>query len=358
MTWNRSERSNAAKKGLLIGGVASVAAGVGAALFVRRRRQRFDMLDKVVVITGGSRGLGYVLAEECLLQGANVVICARDESELSTAKDSILRNIGKEVHTYPCDVSDHDQVREFVNYVISRFGRIDVLINSAGVITVGPVESQSLPDYEEAIDIMFWGVVYPTLAVAPHMTARRFGRIANITSIGGKVAVPHLVPYSAAKFAAVGLSEGLRAELLKDGVIVTTVCPGLMRTGSHLNAHFKGQHKKEFTWFSFGATLPFVSIDARRAAKKIINAIRNGKAELVITPQAKLAALFHGLFPGLTSDIMGGVNQLLPAAGEGSDGKHLGKDSQTRVTRSVLQKSGQRAAKEFNQEGRDSRDTA
>jgi len=201
------------------------------------------------------------------------------------------------------------------------------------------------------MDVMYWGVVYPTLTILPHMKARRQGRIANIASIGGKIAVPHLVPYDAAKFAAVGFSEGIRAELRKDGIRVTTVCPGLMRTGSHLNAYFKGKHHREFAWFSFGATAPLISIDARRAARKIVDAVCAGDAELVITPQAKMAAAFHGLFPGFTTDLLGFVNRLLPAAGEGSDRRirHSGRDSQTRLTRSFLQGLGRRAARELNQ---------
>jgi len=203
-------------------------------------------------------------------------------------------------------------------------------------------------DFEEAMDVMYWGVVYPTLAALPHLQGRGEGRIANITSIGGKMSVPHLLPYSAAKFAAVGFSEGLRAELAKDGVKVTTVCPGLMRTGSHLNAYFKGKHRQEFTWFSFGATLPVISIDARRAARKIVNAIRRGDAELVITPQAKLAAFAHGIAPGTTADVLGLVNRVMPGA-NGDQDRHLGKDSQTALTKSFLQKAGHEAADEYHQ---------
>jgi short-subunit dehydrogenase len=199
------------------------------------------------------------------------------------------------------------------------------------------------------MDVMYWGVVYPTLAVLKHMQSRGEGRIANITSFGGKVSVPHLVPYCSAKFAAVGFSEGMRAELMKDGVKVTTVCPGLMRTGSHLNAYFKGKNRQEFTWFSFGATTPGVSIHARRAARKIINAIRRGDSELIITPQARLVALAHGIAPGLTSDVLGVVNRVMPSADGDNKDRYLGRESQTAVTRSFLQHAGHEAAKEFHQ---------
>jgi short-subunit dehydrogenase len=124
-----------------------------------------------------------------------------------------------------------------------------------------------------------------------------------------------LVPYSASKVALVGLSEGLRAELRKDGIVVTTVCPGLMRTGSPRNARFKGRHEQEYAWFSISDSLPITSINAERAAAQIVDACRHGDAELVISVQAKLAVLFHGVFPGLTADALALINELLPEPG-------------------------------------------
>jgi short-subunit dehydrogenase len=332
---------------VLIG--AGIGVGLGTAAYFARRRNRIDLAGRVVVIMGGSRGLGLALAEECAKQGAAVAICARDGDELDAAKQQIESRFGGDVFTGVCDVSNDDEVGEFLTGVLSRFGQVDVLINNAGIISVGPAESQTLTDYQEAMDIMYWGVVYPTLNLLPHMKARRSGRIVNITSIGGKIAMPHLLPYDAAKFAAVGFSEGMRAELAKDGIKVTTICPGLMRTGSHLNAYFKGQNRKEFTWFSFGATLPLVSIDARRAARKIVDALRAGEAEVILTPQAKLAAAFHGLFPGLTADLLGIANRLMPSPAEKRKDRHRGEDSETFVTRSFVQRLGRKAARELNQ---------
>src|SRR6185369_6660508 len=131
------------------------------------------------------------------------------------------------------------QVAAMVSQVNERLGGIDVLVNNAGIISVGPIESQTIEDFREAMDVMFWGHVNTILAVLPQMQRRRSGWIGNVSSIGGKISVPHLVPYSCAKFASVGLSEGLTAELAKDGINVTTIVPGLMRTGAHINAYFK-----------------------------------------------------------------------------------------------------------------------
>ncbi len=331
--------------------VAGVGAGLGVGLLGWswwRRRMAEDLAEKVVLITGSSRGLGFVMAQEFARKGARLVICARDEHELEWAREELTR-LGARVLAVTCDVSNSEDVNRMVRMALERFGSIDILVNNAGVITVGPVETQTAVDYQEALDIMFWGIVNPTLAVLPHMLQRRSGRICNITSIGGKVSVPHLLPYNCAKFAAVGFSEGLRAELAKDNVKVTTVVPGLMRTGSHVNAYFKSKNEAEYAWFSLGATLPGVSINARRAARKVVEAVRRGQAELIITPQAKLAAMFHGVFPGLTSDLLGIANRFMPAPGGVGDQRRTGKQSENAVSRSFVEKLGRAAAHEFHQ---------
>ena len=306
-----------------------IAAAAGAAFLARsvyRRLNSYDFDGKSVLITGGSRGLGLVLARQLAAEGANVSICARDEEELERAgKD--LQQHGANVFTVRCDVTNNSEVQEMVQAVTNRFGGIDVLINNAGIIQVGPMEVMTLDDYKEAMNAHFWGPLQTILAVLPGMRERGDGRIVNISSIGGKISVPHLVPYSASKFALVGLSEGLRAELRKDGVVVTTVCPGLMRTGSPRNATFKGRHQEEYAWFSISDSLPVTSINAERAAAQIINACSHGDAELVISVQAKLAVLFHGVFPGLTADMLGVVNELLPEPGGIGSSSVKGKES-------------------------------
>jgi short-subunit dehydrogenase len=304
-------------------------AAAGGAVLARslyRRWKAYDFKDKSVLITGGSRGLGLVLARQLAEHGANITICARDEDELERARQDLQKH-GADPFTVKCDVTNNGEVQEMVHAVTNRFGRIDVLINNAGIIQVGPIEVMTLDDYKEAMNAHFWGPLHTILAVLPGMRERKGGRIVNISSIGGKISVPHLVPYSASKFALVGLSEGLRAELRKDGVVVTTVCPGLMRTGSPRNAKFKGRHHEEYAWFSISDSLPVTSISAERAASQIIDACRHGDAELVISVQAKLAVLFHGIFPGFTADMLGVVNELLPEPGGIGSSSLKGKES-------------------------------
>jgi NAD(P)-dependent dehydrogenase (short-subunit alcohol dehydrogenase family) len=330
--------------GAAAGGVALLLAG--RALW--RRLAAWDLRRRVVLITGGSRGLGLALAEAFAREGARLVICARDAADLAAAR-ARLERMGAEVLALPCDVADRAAVERLVGEATRRFGRIDVLVNNAGQIAVGPLESQRLEDFEQAMAVMFWGVVYPTLAVLPQMRARGEGRVVNVTSIGGKVAVPHLVPYGCAKFAAVGFSEGLRAELARAGIAVVTVVPGLMRTGSYLNAGFKGRHRAEFTWFALGATSPLTTVGAGRAARQIVAATRRGDAEVVLSWQAKLLALVHGVAPGLTADLLGVVNRLLPPPGGVTGAPVPGKASETPVTASPLTALGRRAAARYNQ---------
>ncbi len=267
-----------ANRGMVAGMGTLLLAGLGVGLAGRallQRRREINLQDQVVLVTGGSRGMGYLLAREFAREGCRIALLARNERELAVARER-LEGEGAEVLALRCDVSVREQVERSVEEVTRQFGQIDILVNNAGIVQVGPVQDMTLQDFEAAMGVMFYGTLYPTLAVLPQMRQRKAGRIVNITSIGGKVSVPHLLPYNCAKFAAVGLSEGLTAELDREGIRVVTIVPGLMRTGSHLNALFKGRQGREFTWFSLGATLPFISMDAERAARQIVESTRSG----------------------------------------------------------------------------------
>src|SRR5690606_35227913 len=182
---------------------------------------RFRLKGKVALITGGSRGLGLVLARQLGYRGVSVAICARSADDLAKAQQD-LEERGIPAFPIIADVTIPEEVDAAVRDTINHFGRVDVLINNAGIIQVGPQDLMDLSDYQLAMQTNFWAHLYAMHAVIPHFTERGGGRIVNITSIGGKLALPHLLPYTASKFAAVGLSEGMHAELRKYNIIVTT----------------------------------------------------------------------------------------------------------------------------------------
>ena len=332
--------------------LALAAAGVGAALVCRaalRHGRRFDFAGKTVLITGGSRGLGLLLARLFAGEGARVAICARDEAELDRAAEDLRGRGGADVLALPCDLTDREQVRRMVRHVVDHFAGIDVLVNNAGIISVGPMEVMTIEDYEQAMRTHFWAPLYTTMEALPHIKARGGGRVVNVSSVGGKLPAPHLLPYTASKFALTGFSEGLRVELAKDNIFVTTVCPGLMRTGSPRNADFKGQHRKEYAWFTISDSLPITSMNARRAAAKVVEACRYGVAEVVLSVQAKLAVTFHDLFPGLYAEAGSLVNRLLPGPGGIGERKAKGHESESAVTRSWATALTRQAERENNE---------
>jgi NAD(P)-dependent dehydrogenase (short-subunit alcohol dehydrogenase family) len=324
---------------------------IGAALLARgvRARRRIDLHGRSALVTGGSRGLGLLIARELGSAGAKVTITARDPEELERAR-RMLEEEGIDIATLTADMAVPAEATGAVEAAIAARGKLDILVNNAGVIKVGPLDHMTLADFEEAMAVHLWGPLHTMRAAVPHMRERGGGRIANISSIGGKIGVCHLVPYSASKFALTGLSTAARAELVKDNIHVTTVSPGLMRTGSPFNAWFKGQHRREFAWFAISDSLPVVSIDARRAAAQVVNAIRYGDAELVVSWPAKLGVLASAAFPEAIAFAMSVANRLLPSAvGEHGDRARSGWQSTSSWSPSILTKLSERPALENNE---------
>jgi NAD(P)-dependent dehydrogenase (short-subunit alcohol dehydrogenase family) len=311
-------------------------------------RNRFSYPGRVVIITGGSRGLGLLMARQLRKEGARVALLARNREELARAKE--LLGDSSSVLTIACDVAERTLVRQAIEIVAHHFGRIDMLINNAGVIQVGPLEHMAYGDYHQAMNVHFWGALHCTEAVLPYMRQRHCGRIVNIASIGGLIAVPHMAPYSASKFALVGYSDSVRAEVAKDGIRVTTVCPGLMRTGSAVNALVKGRHEAEFAWFGTLSSLPLVSIDARRAARKIVKAARRGAPHLTITPQARFASILGRLMPNTVARVMTVANDVLPSpVGLSGDEAWPGREARPAKLPRLATALGDRAARRNNE---------
>jgi NAD(P)-dependent dehydrogenase (short-subunit alcohol dehydrogenase family) len=316
----------------------------------------------VALVAGGSRGLGLLVARELVRRGHDVAICARTEEETRRGAE-LAAEAGEDgpwgrptVRPYVCDVSDRAAVRALVAQVERDLGPVEVLIHVAGTIQVGPAETMTLEHFDDAVGSMLWGPVNTAWTVLPGMRERGHGRIGVVTSIGGKVAPPHLLPYATAKFGAVGFTEGLASELSGTGVTATTIVPGLMRTGSHERAFFTGDHAAEFAWFGPSASLPLLSMDAERAARRMVEGVLDGRPLVVLTPLAKVGMRVHGLMPATTVRVLGLANRLLPKAPATQDPSRTipGHEADAQLSSPLvgaLTTLGRRAARRFNQRG-------
>lgn len=307
-----------------------------------RSRRAMRIRGATAVVCGASRGLGRAIALELARRGvAKIGICARTEHDLDEVAAELVRH-GVHVCAEACDLSSEEDTERFIGSAYARLGPIDILVTNASTITVAPSETLTKEDFDEAMASVFYTALNPILAAMPGMRHRRKGTIALVTSIGGRIGVPHLAPYCAAKFATLGLAETLRSELAVDGVNVLAVVPGLMRTGSHVRAEVKGHHEREYAWFAAAATTPILSIDADRAARRIVSAIARGAIELSFTPEARLAPIVRTLTPGIWAEMMSLAARLLPAppgelprATERREGLDIEERSDSRVVAAV-----------------------
>ena len=280
--------------------IAVAAAGVGAGLLVRevlRKRAQIDLSGKVVLISGGERDPGVALAREFAAVGARIAICTHDAAELDHARQE-LESRGARIFAVRCDVTNLAEVDGMVGSVLDHYGAIDILVNCAGGIRSGSTPDLALAEFEHAMDVMFWGLIYPTRAVLPHMLERGEGRIVNITSAGEKPNARNVLPYDCAKSAAIGFSEGLRTELAREGITVLTIVPGLMP-----------------------------------GARQVVNATRRGEAEF--SPVHFLQRV-NRIFPGLGSEIFDLVDRLVLSPPRNGKEKNGNGTSRARPGRSRL----------------------
>lgn len=290
----------------------ATALGLGAAALSLWPVAPNSFRNRSVIITGGSRGLGLALAEAFLQEGACVTLLARDTQELERAQTILDQIPDGQVYTIGCDVTQPDELIQAFEHVESRFGRIDVLVNNAGTIAVGPFETMEQPDFDALVDLQLNAVIHAVQLAIPAFRRVGEGRIINISSIGGAIPVPHMSTYCTGKFAMAGLSETIAAELAPENIKVTTVYPGLMRTGSPIQAVFKGNHEKEYAWFTTGDVSPGISVSAAQAAKYIIEGSRNGDARVAFPWVTNLGILGHAVFPETYAFIMRQAARALP----------------------------------------------
>ena len=326
---------------------AGMASGWALAAALHERRTYYR--GKTVLITGGSRGLGLALARELSAQGANLTLVARDPAELEAVRKEL--NCGSRCHTVIADARKEEQIAYAVNAAVQQFGQLDILINNAGMISVAPFDNFTNQDFEDALAIHLWAPLFAIRAALPHFRAQGSGQIVNIASVGGKIGLPHLVPYCASKFALVGLSDALRTELRRENIYVTTICPGLMRTGSHEHAIFKGDHRGEYRWFAISDASPLLSTSVDSAARQVLSATRKRLAYATVTLRARLAIIGNELFPELSTVTQALVhNLIMPKAQPGGEKVYkAGYESHSRWAPSLLTRLADREVPRMNQ---------
>ncbi len=247
--------------------------------------------DKVVVVTGGSDGIGRALVELMLAQGAKVATCGRDNDKLYNLQ---LKNTGAMLHTVVCDVSKDYDCRKFIESTIDTFGGIDILINNAGISMRALVKDASIEMMHQVMDINFFGSLYCTKFALNSIIANK-GTIVGISSIAGYRGLPGRSAYSASKFALQGWLEALRTELIDDGVNVMWVSPGFT-TSNIRNTALDAQG------ISHGETNMDENkmMPAKECAEYIADAIEKRKRSLVLTFTGKKTVFMNKFFPGFT----------------------------------------------------------
>ena len=251
------------------------------------------MRNQVVIITGASSGIGRACAMEYAKQGASVVLAARNQhklEELSTA----VKELGAKVLIVPCDVTIDQDRRKLIDATIEEFGRIDVLLNNAGISQRSLAKDTLLEVERQLMEINYFGVIALTKLALKHMIAAKSGHIGVISSIVGKFGFPLRTGYSATKHALHGYFESLRAELHDDNVKVIIICPGRVKTNISINALTEdgSSHSKMDDGTEAG-------ISAESCARQIVKAIDKGKRETYIGGKEILMIYIRRFLPGV-----------------------------------------------------------
>jgi NAD(P)-dependent dehydrogenase (short-subunit alcohol dehydrogenase family) len=292
-------------------------AGAGVSYAARqwlRGRRRIELAGRVVVITGGSSGLGLLIARRAARRGARVVLVDLDAEGVDRAARELIDEGAPEALAIPIDIADRGAVDAMMDRVIEHFGRIDVLINNAALMMVAPLESVTLDDLRRILDVNFWGGVYCTVSALPHMRAQGGGRIGNVISIGGRIAPPHMLPYTVGKFAFSGFTRGIQSELANEQIHVTGFYPAMIRTGGHAHALFKGDRAAEYAWFAIGDVNPLTANSAGAAADRFLEAICNGDPEAPVSAAARLGPIVEAIAPGWFAELNALIERSLPRA--------------------------------------------
>lgn len=258
-----------------------------------RTAKREKLAGNVVVITGASAGIGKSYAYAFAEEGCNLVLASRSKSKLTEISNDLIKKYNVKVIVVPTDVADEKQAKDLIDIALEEFDHIDILINNAGIGAYGYIHTTSIEDMKKLMDVNYWGMVHCTHAALASMIRRRKGRIVNVSSVVGKIAMPAMGAYSATKFAMEGFSDSLRIEMKKFGIGVTVICPTTTKTDFVENAVEGTNLKLE----SFG-------MSSERVAKETINAILDDKRDHVLGIGENLGVKINNTFPGIIDNVL------------------------------------------------------
>jgi short-subunit dehydrogenase len=262
-------------------------------------------MASTVVITGASQGIGKAIALLFSQQGYNTVLASRTGDRLFALAQE-LKTAGHSVLAVPTDVRDPQQVQNLIDQALAEYGSVDVLVNNAGIYISGPADTFSLDDWHQAIDTNLWGYIHTIHALLPHLLEKKSGTIVNISSIGGKVPIPYLVPYSTSKFAVTGLTQSLQSELSPKGITVCGVYPNLIKSDFMERAIFRGKDAADEgdrrQQVEQVLSVPVVE-KPEDVAKAVWDAVKHKKTEVVVG-SASPTLVSNRLFPDLMQWVM------------------------------------------------------
>ena len=265
----------------------------------RSRLKTADLTGRVVVITGAGSGIGREVALLCAQRHAHLALCDIDDARLADTAEA-ARTLGAEVLTSRVDVSDAEAMTHFAQATFDRFGRVDLLVNNAGVGLVGGFLDTSAKDWQWLIGINVMGVVHGCDAFLPTMIeSGHGGHVVNLSSAAGLLANPQLTAYSATKFAALGLSEALRMEMKPHGIGVTAVCPGIINTAITQNTPIRGDGDVDERRKRLASSYQKRGYTAERVARNILRAVDRNRAVAPIAAEAHVMYVLSRTAPPL-----------------------------------------------------------
>ena len=257
------------------------------------------------LITGSSQGIGRATAFLLAQKGYDVVLAARQSDRLEAVANDI-RAQSREALAVTTDVTDFEQVKALVEKALDAYGKIDVLVNNAGICMTAPMAQTSLEDWQKILNVNLWGYIYSIQALLPHFLSQKAGTIVNVGSFGGKMPLPNMSAYCTSKYAVTGLTETLRLELEPKGIHVCGVHPSVTNSNFLERAVFRGEEDfdAQRARQQLGEMLksPLAS-QPEDVAQAISNVVKHPQAEVVVGSGA-IATTVHRFAPGLSAWLM------------------------------------------------------